>query len=313
MSGNWKYAKYGMLYKYRQKNLGTGGTCDARYCYSVWMRHLIHYYEVTRQIPHSIAEFGPGDTIGVGVAALLCGVNKYYALDFVRYGGMRKIDIVFKQLLDMMRNKSDIPDDTEFPGLYPKLRSYTFPDWILTDAILRQCLNEDRIETIRDAVMHVKKKQRSEIICYLAPWWTEDITGIKVDMVFSQAVFEHIDDYVNAHRIVAKIARPGAVVSHQIDFSCHCCAEKWNGHWSYGRIMWKMVYGTRPYFLNRVPCSLHIREMQRAGIQIIRVIRIKGRDGIGQESVCREWRKINKRDLQTRGAYIIGVKTERKK
>lgn len=311
MSGNtWRYVKYGLLYKYKEKNKGTGGTCDARYCYSVWMRHFINYYEIKQNIPKTVAEFGPGDTIGIGLTALLCGAENYYALDFMQYTGMKRIGAVFEQLVSLLENKSDIPDDSEYPGVYPKLKSYAFPDYILTDEQLQYSLSPSRIQEIRNAVNMLKGGKNSARIQYLAPWWKEDVGSIRCDLIFSQAVFEHIDDYEKAHKVIGQMLKKGAVVSHQIDFSCHGCADKWNGQWAYGKLMWRLVYGSRPYFLNRVPCSVHIKEMQKAAIKIIRVIRFKGKNGICKESLCRECRYINKKDLETRGAFILGVKNE---
>lgn len=311
MKKSLKYAVEGLTYAFNYKNLTTGGTCDARYCYSVWMRHLIYYYEIKQCVPQTIAEFGPGDTIGIGLTALLCGVEHYYALDFARYGGMKKVDYIFSQLITLLKGKSDIPDDSEFPGIYPKLKSYRFPGNILTDEWLSHCLESARIDAIKKAIQSIKGGNESDVIHYLAPWWREDIQNIKCDMIFSQAVLEHIDDYANAHKVIGKMAKTGAVVSHQIDFSCHGCADKWNGHWAYGDLMWKMVYGSRPYFLNRMPLSVHLRECQKYGIRIVKCMRIRGENGISHKDVCRKFRNINEKDLRTRSAYILGIKMDK--
>lgn len=303
-----KYIGEGLTYKFRVKTLKTGGTCSARYCYSVWMRHLIHYYQIKKEIPQVVAEFGPGDTIGSGVAALLCGVEKYYALDFTRYAGMSKIGMIFGQLLKMMRERSAIPDDSEFPGMYPKLKSYSFPDYILTDEILEECLSEERVTRIKNALRQAKDGQKESIIEYLAPWWKENTAVVKCDMIFSQAVFEHIDDYAYAHSVIANIAEVGAIVSHQIDFSCHGCADQWNGHWAYGNFTWRLVYGTRPYFLNRAPLADHINEMIRTGIKIQKCVRVRGTDGISRKDVSRKYAKMSEKDLYTCGAYVLGIK-----
>ena len=58
----------------------TGGTDSARYCYSVWLRHLAMAH--TNGLPTSpkiVAELGPGDSIGMGLAALIAGTEKYFA------------------------------------------------------------------------------------------------------------------------------------------------------------------------------------------------------------------------------------------
>jgi hypothetical protein len=52
--------------------IGTGGTDSARYCNSVWLRHLV---TLSRNglgaVPRVVAELGPGDSLGIGLAALL--------------------------------------------------------------------------------------------------------------------------------------------------------------------------------------------------------------------------------------------------
>ena len=50
----------------------TRGTNSARYCYAIWMRHLLKLQENgLTSIPKIIAELGPGDTLGIGLAAMI--------------------------------------------------------------------------------------------------------------------------------------------------------------------------------------------------------------------------------------------------
>ena len=52
---------------------GLGGAVSARYCYSVWLRHVVLLAQNGLwKYPKSVAELGPGDSLGVGFCALLC-------------------------------------------------------------------------------------------------------------------------------------------------------------------------------------------------------------------------------------------------
>lgn len=97
-------------------------------------------------------------------------------------------------------------------------------------------------------------------------------------------------------------------MSHQIDFSCHGCADRWNEHWAYGNFTWRLVYGTRPYFLNRAPLAEHINEMIRTGIKIHKCVRIREAGGISRRDVSRKYIKMSEKDLHTHGVYVLGIK-----
>src|SRR5450631_1044571 len=103
----------------------TGGTDSARYCYSVWLRHLIKRYQSGLFIrpPSRVAEFGPGDSIGIGLAALLCGADRYYGLDALPLANLRRNLSVLDELVELFRARLPIPGDVEFPNVRPKLRS----------------------------------------------------------------------------------------------------------------------------------------------------------------------------------------------
>jgi len=64
----------------RQK--GTGGTDTSRYCYTIWLRHLVMAKSNGLNFhPKVVAELGPGDSLGIGLAALISGSDKYFAFD----------------------------------------------------------------------------------------------------------------------------------------------------------------------------------------------------------------------------------------
>ncbi len=63
-----------------------GLASSARYCYATWLHHLVCAdRQGLNNCPEAVAEIGPGSSLGVGLAALISGSHKYYALDDVQH------------------------------------------------------------------------------------------------------------------------------------------------------------------------------------------------------------------------------------
>lgn len=108
-------------------------------------------------VPRVMAEFGPGDSIGIGLAALLSGVEKYYALDIIRFIDNKRNIEIFDELVALFKSRSYIPNDEEFPNVIPKHARYDFPKNILTDDILNNSLEQYRINKIRNELIDLDK------------------------------------------------------------------------------------------------------------------------------------------------------------
>ena len=61
------------------------------------------------KMPNTLAELGPGDSIGVGLASMLCGVNNYYALDVERYANIERNLQVLDELVALFESRSERP------------------------------------------------------------------------------------------------------------------------------------------------------------------------------------------------------------
>ena len=58
------------VYKWRSKKTGSGGAYSAKYCYSVYLRHMVMVKKSNLNTsPKVVAELGPGDSLGVGLMA----------------------------------------------------------------------------------------------------------------------------------------------------------------------------------------------------------------------------------------------------
>lgn len=286
----------------------TGGTTSAEYCYSVYLRHLVMAAENGLNTnPETIAELGPGDSIGIGLAALLCGAEKYYAFDVLEYANIEKNLSVFEQLLAMFRARKSIPSERRFPRVKPKLSDYSFPHTILDEHRMALALKPARIEKIRQAIL--SNQEHGEMIAYKVPWYAgQTIAPESVDMIFSQAVLEHVDDLCNAYSAMEKWLRPKGFVSHQIDFKCHGMFKQWNGHWACSAKLWKLIRGKRPYLLNRQPCSTHIQLLQSNNFSIVCQIPVYEPQGISRAKLAKEFRSISDQDFKTSGVFVQAQK-----
>jgi SAM-dependent methyltransferase len=291
--------------------VSTGGTDSARYCYSVWLRHLVKAHENGLPTnPAAVAELGPGDSIGVGLAALLSGAKTYYAFDAVNYLDDTRNLQVFDELVELFCTRANIPDNREFPYVWPVLDSYEFPSRVFTDAHLRDCLRRERTESIREELRDFRRAKH-RFIFYAAPWDEQTVLRPNsIDMVYSQAVLEHVNDLEVTYQSLFKWLKPGGIMPHVIDFRCHGCAEQWNEHWSYSDLTWKLIRGKRPWLINRASHNIHLallRENRFDVVYELRELAIPG-SGIDRSRLAPRFRDISDEDLQTSGAFIQAVK-----
>ena len=311
----------------------TGGTNSARYCYCIWLRHLVMAQSALGGActwPKVIAEFGPGDSLGIGLAALLSGAEKYYALDVVEYADTSVNLDILEELIALFAKKEPIPDQQEFPLARPLLPSYEFPHKILTEDRLQQCLTSERIRSIKEALINVCVPRASSLvprammddrrwtldgieIHYVVPWYDSDVIKQEsVDMIFSQAVLEHVDNLAQTYATLYRWLKRDGFMSHQIDFGCHSLAKKWNGHWAYSDFTWKLIKGKRFYLLNREPYSTHKRLLEQTGFTIVCEVKTSDHSGLAKEQLSSRFRQMSEEDLTTRTVHILARKERRR-
>ena len=88
----------------------TGGTVSPEYCFQIWLRHLMLAASVELPTdPHVVAELGPGDSLGTGVAALLTGASTYIAVDLVEYAASAKNVEMVAAISDLLSRRAPVP------------------------------------------------------------------------------------------------------------------------------------------------------------------------------------------------------------
>lgn len=291
---------------------GTGGTDSARYCYAVWMRHWITAVEAGVQNEMKVvAELGPGDSLGIGLAALLAGADQYFGLDVLPYAAQEKNQAILEELIQLFRDRVPIPDDTEFPELMPRLADYRFPDVLLSSEAMECNLRADRLAQIRGELKHPGASD-NQMIRYAAPWFNAaHLKSASIDWVFSQAVLEHVDALDSTYSALWESLKAGGIMSHVIDYRSHGITEAWDGHWGYGETIWKVVRGRRPYLINRCAHSRQMALHAAHGFEIVKEIPEQRVPELTRAQLAAPFSKMTDTDRRTALATVISRKPEK--
>lgn len=293
------------LLKSGRGSKGTGGTNSARYCYSVWMRHLIELENSKKNKRceiKTIAEFGPGDSLGIGLTAMLTGAEKYYALDVIEHANHSFNLKILDEIVGLLKKRTDIPGDEEFPLITPKLSDYRFPEKLFSKDELTELLSEDRINHIKNALINGKSKKYE--IKYYVPWSRFQTDNLDLDIIISQAVLEHIDDLDSAYKAMNHWLVKDGVISHSVDYSAHETHKRWNGHWGYSSFLWKIILHGRSYSINRLPHSAHLELIDKYGFEIFNIKPTIDKNEISVNKIKKVVQLGNNQDCNIRNSFI---------
>jgi hypothetical protein len=287
----------------------TSSSGDAAYYYDLWIKHLtLLWASGMRAMPKSVAEFGPGQSLGLGIAALLSGVAHYYALDVVLYESPDKSLAMLDAMVAMFHRRAGL-SRIHTPSFDQHLDANRFPSHILTDERLAESLAPERIALIRAALMQRIDKDSDVSVQYIAPWNdNKAVTHNSIDVIVSHTVMEYVSDLEDMYHTCAQWLCDDGWMSHQIDLTSHDITQAWNGNWAYSNSLWKMAAGKRPYFLNRQPCSQHINAINQTGFDIRCAIQNQRTDGLARHQLSKTWQGLSDDDVQCAGLFVQAQK-----
>lgn len=294
-----------------QFNKNTGGSGSARYCYSVWLRHLIFAYKNgLTSVPKIIAELGPGDSLGCGIAALISGAEKYYPLDVKIYSNIDENLKIFDELVILFKQKTDVLHDIEFREVRPLLDNYDFPKDIFSDEYLKNILDEKRLANIRNAIEMMNTSESSKkIIEYKVPWYEKtNIHDENIDFIFSQAVLQDVKDLEFTYRRIWQLLKKDGLQSHDIGFKSCGTSDKWFGHWMYSDLEWKIVNGRKKLRINREPYSTHKKLLKKNNFKILYEQKQFAESTINKERLPVRFKSMTDEDLTTYSVFIQAKK-----
>ena len=282
-----------------------GGTGSASYCYGVWMKHLALLRGAgMAEVPRAVAELGPGNSLGTGVATLLSGAERYIAVDAFPHVRAETNIFVMRELVQLFRARSPRPR-AGFPAIDHLLDARLFPSHILDERCLAQALAPDRLERIDHAVRAVGLGHPDSMMEYST--WSDlrPVADGEADLLFSHVVMNQVDDIEDVYARCGRWVKPGGWMSHQLDLTSLGTADEWNGHRAYSELAWKIIAGKRPFFVNRAPLATHLDLIRANGFDIIEMIRGKREGGIAREQVAPRWKGISDEDLATESAFVM--------
>jgi hypothetical protein len=256
-------------------------TASGAYCYSMFLRHYSYVTdELHGRVPEVVAEFGPGSSIGMGLAALIAGASVYYGLDTADHTNRQRNLEVFDELVGLFRARARVPDDGIHKDNFPLPVEWSFPE-SLTQR-LEECLAPSRLDAIRNDL----RSGSGHIVRMSIPWTERKVTPQPgtVGWLFSHAVLQHLDDPEVAHRAAAEWLAPGGVATHEIDYG------------SLGL--------TRPYLANRLSHSQNIALLERLGFEILREELLLRDDGVSRADFNARFRSLTEQDTTVAEAFV---------
>ncbi len=280
---------------------GAGPFLDGSYSYGIWMKHLtLLWASGYRKMPRTVVEFGPGDDIGAGIAALLCGANEYYGLDVLSYSNVEANHKVFQEQIDLFRNRAPRPAKG-WPDFDEHLDANLFPSHILTDELLEKSLAPERLKAIERAILQPEEKNDIKIQ-YVVPWTSGvGIPEGAIDLCFSHGVLQYVDNLDHLFNTIARMLAPDGATSHQLDLSCINASIHWNGHRAMSDLSWRIMKGNRPFWINGHPYSYYKKLVARHDLRMITDMPQIRHDGLKREQLKRKWQNLSDIDMHSAG------------
>jgi hypothetical protein len=292
-----------VLPSWRSSTPGDTGAIDANGSYAIFARYVWALAKVGLEFDgHSVMEFGPGASFGVGFCALLCGALRYHPIDLIDHTDPERNVLIFDQLAGMIKDRAPIPINDSCSRIFPFLDDTEFPHDLLPDDLLSRTLDPSRIAAIRNDIS--KRTQQ-----FVRPSSSHNIADqavdAPVDIILSESVMEHVDDLENTYKFFARSIAPGGCMVHLIDYGSHKLATDWNGHWQASPLIWNLTRGKRYYLINRAPHQRHVDLMEQNGFSILHTERFRRPDGLLRPEFSDEFRSMSFIDSQTNLASVI--------
>lgn len=150
-----------------------------------WLEYLNLYSNGSTRVHGKVVlELGPGSDLGTGLYLSLMGADKYYACDVNTLAKHVPLEF-YKKMADLLRGKNHKDSLLQIP---------------------------DDISLIVDKLNYIIHEDFD---------FASKIPECSIEIVFSQAAFEHFDDIDSVIKQLSLVCKPGAVFVAEIDLMTH--------------------------------------------------------------------------------------------
>ena len=256
-------------------------------------------------IPEWIAEFGPGDSLGVGLCALLCGAIKYRGFDTANFTQPAREKAILDRLVELFALRQPRPQKG-WPDFDAHLPPSLFPEGILSDSHLQRTLDPSRVARLKADIDDRQAGAADTSMELIAPWQqrAEEFKQ-EFDLVMSHTVLQYMADLHGYFRHCARLLKPGGWMSHQIDFASMGMTRVWNGHLAYDDTYWKLLTRDQRWFSARKLLSDYLSAIEACGLQLVHVERRFTPGGLARDQLAPAFRNASDDDINCSGAYLI--------
>ena len=284
----------------------TGGSSEGEYVLQIFLLQTyflkVKNYKKTNSLNfNTICEFGPGDSVAIGLLYMIIYKSKYVAFDAYPYFDK---GVSFKACSKALEHLKNI-DTSSSLALF--LRSNRFSNSIDISNLFRY-LKQNIIPNIKD----LSSKDISDAITkieYHAPYNLDDHKNkYQFDLIFSQAVLEHCDNLSEIYKFQKSNLHYDGVSYNHIDFKSHGTSFRWNGQYSISNKLYKSLEKSNTFqWINRMPISHHQSLIKEVGLKTFEVVKFKYNEGIGMEKVSKDMQSFIKDldDLDTHSSIVM--------
>jgi hypothetical protein len=245
-----------LLEKKKKESMHSGS--NAEFVYSLWLSVLV-YMKENKIKPNlsKIGEVGNGGSLGIAFCAILTGTKKYYDLEYKgNINILRQIELL-DQILILFKEKTPIKS---FDQINIKVIDQDFP----SDLILPY---KKQIEIAEKLKKDLHNKLNDSNLIHLVNRW-ESASSLYLNFVFSRAVMEHILNPLDVYKAINKHLLPDSYMFHDIEFHSHGITHQINDHLKISDFWWSIIFGKRPFYLNRWEMKQHLSTIEKTGFLI---------------------------------------------